>query len=57
MAFEVKDIIAVYGAVVATLSLSWNIINSRSRIKVHVLPAVDGAGETLETGVVIATVV
>lgn len=50
---KITDYLAIYAAILSTLIFSWNVLQSRPRIKVDLIFGIEGVGENMESGVYI----
>ena len=48
------DYVAIYGAILSTSVFLWNLRNATSRMKVSIVPGVNGSGEEMRSGVYIS---
>ncbi|MGI8740604.1 MAG: hypothetical protein ACR2KU_13645 [Gammaproteobacteria bacterium] len=48
---KITDYLAIYAAILSTLIFLWNVLQSRPRFKVDLISGIEGAGETLTSGV------
>lgn len=48
---KITDYLAIYAAILSTFVFTWNVVQSRPRIKVDLIFGVEGSGEALKSGI------